>query len=127
MLKNRQQEMTGDTPQALPVTPQRRRRAARKRLYERTNSVVARLLQDLKLSGAGRDVGKILRTPRLSNRAALTQVLNREIDKSLGITTGQRNTLTADQAEAAFPQLDMIADTIRARIKKGLGEKQKHA
>jgi hypothetical protein len=59
----------------------------------------------------------------LSNRAALTQLLNREINKFLGITTGQRNTLTADQAEAAFPQLDMIADKVREQIKKGLGEK----
>src|SRR6266536_2205396 len=80
MLKNRQHEMTGDAPQALPVTPQQRRRAAKKRLFERTNSVVARLLQDLKLSGAGREVGKICKAPTLGNRAALTQLLNREIN-----------------------------------------------
>ena len=44
-----------EVPQPIPVAPQRRRRAARTRLTERTNSVAARVMQDLGIAH-GRDV-----------------------------------------------------------------------
>ena len=116
MLRTKQRELSEPLPQPIPVTPQRRRRAAKQRLYERTNSVVARLLRDLKLSPAGREVGRLYKTPHLNNRTALTQVLNREVNKLLGIESGARNTIKATDAEEAFRQLDEVADRVRDQI-----------
>jgi excisionase family DNA binding protein len=122
MLKAKQSEMTAGSPQAMTITPQRRRRAAKDRLYQRTNSVAARIMKDLSLSPAGREVGKVYRRPMLSNRAALTQILNGEINKVLGIKSGQRNTLKADELEAAFSRLDEIGDMVRDKVRKEKGK-----
>jgi DNA repair protein RadD len=121
MLKDRQREMNAETPKALPITPQRRRRAAKDRLFERTNSVVARILADLRLSPAGREVGRAYRHPHLANRAALTQILNREINRQLGIKSGERNKMKADALENVFSQLDEIADEIRETVRREIG------
>lgn len=122
-LKAKQREMNADLPKALPITPQRRRRAAKQRLFQRTNSVVARVIRDLGLSPAGREVGRVYQIPRVNNRVALTQVLNREINESLGIKSGERNTLKAVETEDAFSRLDAIGDAIRDRVRKEMGEK----
>jgi excisionase family DNA binding protein len=120
MLRQEQDEHRG-TPKALPITPQRRRRASKKRLFERTNSLVARILRDLGLSPAGREISRNMKTGRGGNRAALTQLLNRAINDRLNIKSGQRNTLTAKQAEAAFGELDNIGDQVRDAIRQKIG------
>jgi len=79
-------------------------------------------MKDLSLSPAGREVGKVYRRPMLSNRAALTQILNGEINKVLGIKSGQRNTLKADELEAAFSRLDEIGDMVRDKVRKEKGK-----
>ena len=57
-LRRKQEELSQVSSSGdLPVQPQARRVGARKRLSERTGSVVARILKDLKLSPAGREVG----------------------------------------------------------------------
>lgn len=106
------------TPQAVPVTPQRRRRVARTRLSERTNSVVARVLQDLEISRAGREIA---RTPLvragIPNVQAVTRLLNAEVNSFLSIGIASRGTLTADQTEAALEKLDDLGDSVRDRIR----------
>ena len=116
MLKQRQQAMEVK-PQEIPVSPQRRRRAARTRLSERTNSVVARILKDLRFSAAGRDVSKVTKMGNLDNRAAITRLLNGAINALVGIESRQRNTLTAAQTEQAFGALDSVGDQVRDSIK----------
>ena len=56
-LKQQQREAE-QQPSLIPPSPQRRRVTARKRLFERTNSVVSRILKDLDLSAVGRDVAR---------------------------------------------------------------------
>jgi hypothetical protein len=120
-LKLAQQEHE-QKPEAIPVSPQRRRRTTRIRLSERTNSAVARILKDLHLSLPGREVGRVMpRMGTLNNRTAVTQLLNREINGFLNITSGQRNALTAAQTESAFSELDILADKVRDSISAKLG------
>jgi len=111
-----------ERPTPIPVTPQRRRQTARKRLPERTNSVAARILQDLGLSRQGREVAKLLGGPPVANTQAVTRMLNHEINESLGIDRGARQTMSKDQAEGAFEELDDLGDLVRHRIAQALKE-----
>lgn len=116
-LKKRQEDLH-TTAAPIPVSPQRRRRSARKRLRERTNSVVARILRDLALSPASWEVSKCGLGARGNNRAAITQLLNRAINNHVNISSGERNSLTATQAEEVFGKLDAIGDRVRDAVRK---------
>lgn len=122
-LRGQLQAHQDELPAAIPVTPQRRRRSARKRLAERTNSVVARILSDLNIGRGGRDVAQArLVSGRPANVQAVTQLLNHEINSALGIGSNSRNELTADQTSAALDRLDEFGDRVRDRIRDRLGE-----
>lgn len=110
-----------EVPQPIPVAPQRRRRAARTRLTERTNSVAARVMQDLGIARAGRDVARVgLARGGSANTQAVTTLLQREINAFLGIDSGSRGTLTAQQTEDALAALDDLGDTVRDRIREAI-------
>jgi superfamily II DNA or RNA helicase len=109
-------------PPPIPVTPQRRRRAARTRLAERTNSVAARVMQDLGVGRAGRDVARAgLVRGGIANTQAITTLLQREINSFLGIASGSRGTLSAAQTEAALEELDNLGDQVRDRVRQAMG------
>lgn len=117
----RQKQATGavaDTS-SLPVQPQARRVQARKRLAQRTGSVVARILKDLGLTLSGREVGKIdKRVAGQNNRAAVTKLLNTTINQHLGIASGSRRNPGADDNEDALAALDMLGDQVRDSLKR---------
>ncbi|MBS1883769.1 MAG: hypothetical protein JSS97_12530, partial [Actinobacteria bacterium] len=110
-----------ESPAAIPVTPQRRRQAARSRLSQRTGSVVARILKDLGLSRPGRDVAKALGGLPAPNVQRVTVLVNQEINKSLGVPSKSRKKLSANQAETALNSLDEIGDRVRDRLRGKLG------
>jgi DNA repair protein RadD len=110
-----------ELPTPIPVTPQRRRQAARSRLSQRTGSVVARILKDLEISRGGRDVAKALGGLPASNVQRVTVLVNQEINKSLKVPSKSRKKLSADQAEAALNSLDEIGDRVRERLLGKLG------
>lgn len=110
-----------EQPQLIPVTPQRRRQSARKRLYERTGSVAARILTDLDLSRQGRDIAKAVGGMPAPNITTATRLLNDEINHSLGVSKGARKTLSGDQAEEALTLLDQFGDTVRDKLRATLG------
>lgn len=120
-LRARRDAASEETPQRIPVAPQRRRRVARGRLAERTNSVVARVIQDLDIGRAGRDVARaVLARGGTANTQAVTILLQREINDFLGISSGSRGELTADQTEAALNELDNLGDSVRDRIRDAM-------
>jgi superfamily II DNA or RNA helicase len=120
-LRREQAASTQPVPREIPVSPQRRRRSARTRLSERTNSVVARVLQDLGLGRAGREIGRTeLTRSGTANVQAVTRLLNSDVNAFLGISSGARGTLTAAQTEAAMNALDDLADALRDRIQYAL-------
>lgn len=47
-------------------------------------------------------------------------LLQREINDFLGIGSGSRGELTADQTEAALNELDRLGDTVRDRIRDAI-------
>jgi excisionase family DNA binding protein len=119
-LRQRRDAAPAEIPAPIPVSPQRRRQAARERLADRTASVVNRMLADLRLSRQGRDVARAsLGAGGGPNVEAVTILLNREIRDFNG--GKDRPDLTAEEAEAAFASLDQLADTVRDRIGAALG------
>lgn len=120
-LSARRDAASDETPAAIPVTPQRRRRAARTRLAERTGSVVNRILTDVGIARAGRDVARAgLARGGLANLQAVAKLLNDEINTFLGIGPRSRGTLTADQTAAALESLDDLGDAVRDRILRAM-------
>jgi hypothetical protein len=107
-------------PSLIPVTPQRRRQSARTRLAERTGSVAARILKDLGLSRNGRDIFRVVGGMPAANVQVVTQLLNKQINKSLDIGRGARKILTADQTEWALAQLDALGDRVRDELAENL-------
>lgn len=118
-LQRKQEETSAVTSAGdLPVQPQARRVQGRKRLAQRTNSVVARILKDLKLSPAGREVGKRDKTVAgRDNRAAVTTLLNQAINEHLGIKSNSRKNPDAEDNEDALAALDMLGDQVRDSLK----------
>jgi DNA repair protein RadD len=119
-LRQQRDAAPAEAPAAIPVSPQRRRQVARQRLYERTGSVVNRILGDLGLSRPGREVARAgLGAGPGPNVEAITKLLNLKIKEFSG--GKDREDLTADEAEAAFRELDNLGDQVRDRISQALG------
>lgn len=124
-LREKHKACAAEQPSELPVQPQRRRRAARDRLAERTNSVAARVLNDLGLSRAGRDIARVVRTARgAGNYQALLQLIHGGVNEHLGIKSRERSKLSAEQAKRAYSELDAIGDKVRESVRKALGGKK---
>jgi superfamily II DNA or RNA helicase len=119
-LRKRQQEVSpAASTDDLPVQPQARRVQARRRLAQRTNSVVARILQDLELTPVGREVGN--RTKKVAgrdNRTAVTTLLNTAINEHMGIKSGSRKKPDADDMVDALVALDMLGDRVRDSLRR---------
>lgn len=111
-----------EQPELIPVTPQRRRQSARKRLYERTGAVAARVLKDLDLSRQGRHLARAIGGAPVANNAVVTRRLNEEINRRAGVGKGARKTLSGDEAEEALASLDACGDAVRDELKTALRE-----
>jgi excisionase family DNA binding protein len=118
-LRQRRDAAPPEAPAPIPVSPQRRRQAARGRLAQRTGPVVARILDDLNLSRPGREVARAgLNAGPGPNVEAVTKLLNLQIR---AFTGKKREDLTADEAETAYQELDNLGDAVRDRIRQALG------
>ena len=120
-LKQKQMDAESGPQTAVPIQPQARRVQARKRLVERSKAVAARVLQDLKLSPVGREVGRAVKeVAARDNRSASIELIHRHVNDFLGIDKNQRNSISSEQAERAFSALDSIGDNVVAAITKGM-------
>src|SRR6266852_5402614 len=118
-LKEAQEQVLGGSPQELPVSPQKRRIAARKRLADRPKSVAARVLRDLHLSPNGFEISRLLSDAKgTSNLIAAIRLIHAGVNEKLGVGKRQRNKPSANQAEATMAELDAIGDAVRNRIQK---------
>lgn len=125
-LRQKQMEHAG-TPTPVPINPQRKRKAARTRLNERTKSVATRVLADLKLQRTGYDIFKAkATTQRGTNANVLIRLLHDEVNAFLDIDCNQRDTLPLDKLESGLDNLDTLGDNLRNRIQKQL-ERNKNA
>lgn len=120
-LRNRRDAVDAEEPKQIPVSPQRRRQAARKRLAERTNSVAARVMSDLELGRAGREVSRTgLVRGSIPNVQAVTRLMQKRINSHLGVGSGSRGKLTVEQTESALEALDELGDQVRDKIRSAL-------
>ena len=119
MLKKAQEKMLVGTPEAIPVSPQKRRQGARKRVAERPRSVAARVLRDLGLSAKGYEVGRLIPAGKgTNNLSSVIRLLNIEINQQLHIDRKQRNKPAALEMESVMETIDDLGDRVRERIKK---------
>jgi DNA repair protein RadD len=102
-----------ETPTSIPVSPQRRRQASRKRLNQRVGSVANRVLDDLGLPRQGRQLGKVIKGPLQPNAQVVTRLLNAAVSDEVG---GSREQASADALDRAYQKLDAIADEVRDEI-----------
>ncbi len=106
-----------DVPTPIPVSPQRRRTSARTRLDQRVGSVANRVLDELRLPRAGRQLAKTVRGPMQANIQVVTRLLNKAVSDEVG---DERGEASADALQGAFDNLDAIADRVRDQIAKNI-------
>ena len=108
-------------PQVIPVTPQRKRQEARRRLNEITKSLANRILDALGASVTGRNIA--LAYPELrsiNNFAAVIQLVNIEVNGRIETESGKRGEIPFERLENVAGQIDDIGDVIQAEIQKRL-------
>ena len=105
------------TSESIPVSPQRRRREARRRLRERTQSVAARVLDDLGIGPIGRQLSKAAGKGGQPNRQTAIALMHERVNDYIGIDAGMRGELSTGQALDAYEQLDHLGDEIVAKYR----------
>lgn len=98
--------------ESIPVSPQRRRQQARRRLAERSRSVAARILKDLGVGRDGRELSRAAGRGYQSNLQAAISLVNQRVNEYIGIDAGMRSEISADQAVGAYDQLDHLGDEL---------------
>lgn len=121
LLVSQQNAAPIQVPEELPVQPQDERRSLRKRLDERSRSVANRVLHDLKLSMAGRDVSRAIpEAAGKKNREALYILMHRAVNEFLGIKPGTRNDPEIEPLRDAYDQLDALGDQVRDAVRASI-------
>lgn len=110
-------------PQEIPVTPQRRRQQARRRLNERSRSLASRIIQALGSSIQGREIATAHPELRsVNNFAAVIQLVNRMVNEELEMDAGERGEIPFERLEDVLARIDEIGDraqdTIRQRLSR---------
>lgn len=122
-LKAAQEKNLLATPQLIPVSPQRRRRAARSRLADRPKSVAARILKDMGWSPQGFELSRLVSEAKGSpNLVGAIRLVQAAVNTDLGIGKNERNKPSAAETEATYKNLDAIADRIVTRLKAAKGQ-----
>jgi DNA repair protein RadD len=123
-LKKKLQDEMADRkmdPQAMPVQPQRKRKAIRVRLRERTNAVAHRVLKQLGLSRAGWNLKARVKGVAGNNITIVTALLNRAVNAKLGVGKAERDKVAAPKLQEVYDTLDDIADGLLRELKGKMG------
>lgn len=111
-------------PREIPVTPQRRRREARRRLDERARALISRLLNALGASINGRNI--VMAYPELggsNNYAAVIILVNGAVNERLESGGGARGEIPLERLEEVLDQIDQIGDEVQADIQERLSRR----
>lgn len=103
-----------DAPEPFPVSPQRERKEAQKRLNERIKTTAKVLLNRVELVAGGGEISNRL-LPNLSgaNIVAAIQLLNQRVNKAVGTATrGQWST------EELKKGMDLLPDVLEAEVRR---------
>lgn len=111
-------------PREIPVTPQRRRQEARRRLNERSRALASRILNALGASINGRNI--VMAYPELrsaNNYAAVIMIVNGAVNERLEADGGTRGEIPLERLEEVLDQIDQIGDAVQARIQERLSRR----
>lgn len=111
-------------PREIPVTPQRRRQEARRRLNERSRALASRILNALGASINGRNI--VLAYPELrsaNNYAAVIMIVNGAVNERLEADGGTRGEIPLERLEEVLEQIDQIGDDVQAQIQERLSRR----
>ena len=111
-------------PQQIPVTPQRRRQQARRRLNERSRSSASRIIQALGSSIQGREIAAAHPELRsVNNFAAVIQLVNRMVNEELERDAGERGEIPLERIEDVLARIDEIGDRVQDTIRQRLSRR----
>ena len=111
-------------PREIPVTPQRRRREARRRLDERAKALTSRILNALGASINGRNI--VMAYPELggtNNFSAVIMLVNGAVNERLETDGGTRGEIPLERLEEVLEQIDQIGDDVQAQIQERLSRR----
>jgi DNA repair protein RadD len=116
-----QSKLAQQEPEEFVAQPQDERVTIQKRLAERTRSVANRLLTDLGLPRAGRNLGRISQDVRgKANHEALIILMNIAVNAHMDIPEGKRKEAPADKLQDAYNHLDAIGDALVHKLRTAL-------
>jgi superfamily II DNA or RNA helicase len=108
-------------PREIPVTPQRRRQEARRRLNERSRALARRILNAIGASINGRNIAMAYPELRSANNyAAVIIIVNEAVNARLETDGGTRGEIPLEQLEDVLGQIDQIGDAVQAKIQERL-------
>jgi DNA repair protein RadD len=116
-----QQQLAQQEPEEFVAQPQDERVVVQKRLAERSRSVANRLLTDLGLGRAGRNLGKVSQDVRgKTNSDALIILMNIAVNEHMGIPEGRRKDAPLEKLKDAYDHLDAIGDGLVNSLRPSL-------
>jgi len=124
ILRN-QERLREQQPEEMVVQPQDERVTLQKRLNDRTKSVANRLLSDLGLARAGRDIGRAFRDARgKANSDALIILMHVAVNETMDLPEGKRKQASPDKLREAYAKLDVIGDGLVQKIRTAISQKK---
>lgn len=122
--KREEKRKSTEAPAPFPILPQKQRTEARKRLTEEVKRVARILLNRLGLEFGGIELSLKIIPGRVSgtNFVAAVQIVNHEVDKLLGIKSGQRSMLKTEDFIKAQDSLSDIIDSLTRQFKRRMSE-----
>jgi len=118
--KKKEKHRVTEAVAPFPVLPQRQRREARKRLKEEVNRTAKVLLNRLGLDFNGKDIAYKLLPGRATgnNFVAAVQLVHNEVNKRIGVKSGQRDRLKTEDFIRAQEILDDVINALTRQLKK---------
>jgi len=111
-------------PREIPVTPQRRRQEARRRLNERSRTLANRIVTALGASINGRNIATAYPELRsVNNFATVIQIVNRAVNEQLEVEGGARGEIPLERLEEVLDQIDQIGDQVQSEIQERLSRR----
>jgi len=107
-----------------PVSPQRRRQEARRRLSEEVKTAAKVLLNRLDLGVVGVEIPTRFGGSG-SNLTAAVQIMNKRLNDAMGWETGKREKLSTEEIELGIAALDNILKDVTRQVAAKVRKKQK--
>jgi len=122
--KKKSKRRVAEAASPFPILPQKQRQEARKRLTEEVNRTAKLLLNRLDLNFNNKDIAfKIYPGQATGNNfVAAVQLVNGELNKRLGVASGQRGKMKTEDFIRSQDLLEDVLNTLTRLLKKRMTE-----